>query len=352
MERKECISLRWNTTASSESLANTRLIQGGVDDAAITLLSDPGKNPDTTSDPQDHLSKPVPRSLQFDPQTAPYQTRPSAVSKCASSGGGLHADTDPSTNLASLSVELPDKTPELSGQRRIERNAQRSIQLLDLVAGATYSDISAAVRGGQLLEIYLRPKEDAATISFVHEEDAAGFLDYSREHDLYIKNRKVQVRWNDQQFVVTGHVAFNISRGASRSFVIRKCDPNLTEKSIRIDLEHIHNLHVIKIHFVNNDCFISTSSVHTAMFARTCMMSRAEYKGSRIDWAPDECAQPLSSLPASAPAQRRPQARARSHKPKREPLSASSVSSVNHIVNRFQLLSSTDDDDDPDSSGA
>ncbi len=48
----------------------------------------------------------------------------------------------------------------------------------------------------------------------------------------------------------------------------------MTEDIIRDDLEHIHNLVVIKVEFVGSSCYIRTNSVHNAMFARTCMMSR------------------------------------------------------------------------------
>jgi hypothetical protein len=63
---------------------------------------------------------------------------------------------------------------------------------------------------------------------------------------------------------------------------------------------------VVDIQFRNHDAFISTNSVHNALFARTCMMSRTAYKGLRIDWCLDECAAPLpqpsSKAHAHAPA--------------------------------------------------
>jgi hypothetical protein len=39
-------------------------------------------------------------------------------------------------------------------------------------------------------------------------------------------------------------------------------------------MDHIHNLVVIKVEFLGASCYIKTNSVHNAMFARTCMMSR------------------------------------------------------------------------------
>lgn len=67
----------------------------------------------------------------------------------------------------------------------------------------------------------------------------------------------------------------------------------VTEEQIRDHLDHIHNLVVVDIYFKNGDAYISINSIHNALFARTCMMSRTIYKGTRIEWALDECAAPL-----------------------------------------------------------
>ena len=67
----------------------------------------------------------------------------------------------------------------------------------------------------------------------------------------------------------------------------------VTEEQIRDHLDHIHNLVVVDVYFRGRDVHISINSIHNALFARTCMMSRTAYKGTRFDWAPDECAAPL-----------------------------------------------------------
>lgn len=99
-------------------------------------------------------------------------------------------------------------------------------------------------------------------------------------------------------------MANKIANGASRNLVVRGAAGKLTEDQIRDHLDHIHNLVVIDINFKNPDAYISTNSIHNALFARTCMMSRTAYKGLRIDWCPDECAAPLPrpSLKVQTPA--------------------------------------------------
>jgi hypothetical protein len=106
-------------------------------------------------------------------------------------------------------------------------------------------------------------------------------------------------------------------------------DSRISEDTIREDLDHIHNLVVIRVEFHKSSCYISTNSVHNAMFARTCMMSRALYKGSKIDWNADECNQPYSQLPKS-PAKR-----------------LTVVKKVsNSATNRFQLLNLDDEEEE------
>lgn len=88
-------------------------------------------------------------------------------------------------------------------------------------------------------------------------------------------------------------MANKIGIGATRNLVIRNIHPNITEERLREDLDHIHNLVIISISFQNGDAYLSLNSTHNALFARSCMMSRAIYKGMKIQWYPDDCAQPL-----------------------------------------------------------
>jgi hypothetical protein len=155
---------------------------------------------------------------------------------------------------------------------------------------------------------------------------------------------QIEVRWNDRQFHLPNHVANKISIGATRNIVIRGAVGKLTAEGIREDLDHIHNLVVVDITFKGFDAFISTNSVHNALFARTCMMSRTGYKGLRIEWYPDECATPLPRPSnagwkdyGSAP---RTKARTKAVPPPAK------------VTNRFELLNMDDGDSDSDGGDA
>ncbi|KAK3313792.1 hypothetical protein B0H66DRAFT_361333 [Apodospora peruviana] len=217
-------------------------------------------------------------------------------------------------------------------RQQFDRECTRTIQLSNLADGTTHADITAAVRGGQLLDVFLRPHERSATVSFLHAVDARKFFEHVRRNDLYIKNKRVDIKWSERQFILPGHVAGKVATGASRNLVIRRYDGRHTEENIREDLDHIHNLVVVKVEFAGGSCYISLNSVHNAIYAQMCMMSRGKYKGTKIEWDIDECAQPYTTQQLAKPRKEMP--------PPKKALSAA--------TNRFQLLNIDDDDDKED----
>ncbi|RYP38924.1 hypothetical protein DL766_000733 [Monosporascus sp. MC13-8B] len=211
------------------------------------------------------------------------------------------------------------------------RMCRRTIALTGLPDQTTHKDVTNVVRGGMLLDIFLRAAEHVALVSFLREEDAVRFHDHARRNDIYIKNKRVFVRWGDRHFHLAGHVAGKIAMGVTRNLIIRRCALKHTADSIREDLDHIHNLIVIDVDFLGGSCYIKTNSVHNAMFARTCMMSRAKYKGSKIEWDVDECDQPIEIIQKVVSKPQQPQF------PKKPPVD---------MRNRFATLRLDDEDDD------
>lgn len=109
--------------------------------------------------------------------------------------------------------------------------------------------------------------------------------------------------------------------------MLHNVNSTITESVIRQDLEHIHNLIVVSVKFSQGNAYISTNSIHNALFARSCMMSRYMYKGMKIGFSADECAGAFPKVPVTAPAP--PKTEFKVLPPKKR---------VSH-VNRFQLLS-------------
>ena len=139
---------------------------------------------------------------------------------------------------------------------------------------------------------------------------------------------QVEVKWADRQYKLNNHIFNKIQGGATRNILIRHASSNgLSAPQIRDDMEHIHNLDIIDVTFRNGDAYVSTNSVHNALFARTCMMSRTRYKGCKIEFYRDECDVPL---PAPTPRMRPPRTDTQRQK------------SNATLANRFDLLNTMD----------
>lgn len=91
-------------------------------------------------------------------------------------------------------LRSPVSNEQASTRPFYERQCPRTLLLSNLAEGVTHSDITEAVRGGQLLDIYLRPLDRTATVSFLQAADARAFFDHVRRHDLYVKQKRVSKR--------------------------------------------------------------------------------------------------------------------------------------------------------------
>ena len=71
------------------------------------------------------------------------------------------------------------------------RNDQRSIVLKNLSDKVTHKDIVGAIRGGTVLDVYLRQNERCASVSFVEGSAAAAFLAHTKRNDIYLHGKRV-----------------------------------------------------------------------------------------------------------------------------------------------------------------
>lgn len=54
-------------------------------------------------------------------------------------------------------------------------------------------DIVDVIKGGMLLDIYLRSHDRSASVSFLEEAHAQEFFRHVRRNDLYIRGKRVSV---------------------------------------------------------------------------------------------------------------------------------------------------------------
>jgi hypothetical protein len=120
---------------------------------------------------------------------------------------------------------------------------------------------------------------------------------FSRRPNILIifHHTQTTVQWAPRGYIAPRYVLEQAIAGTvSRNLLLENINPKLTEAIIRRDMHHIHNMAIISVTFAKGNAHISTSSVGGALYARTCMRSRAFYKGMRISFSEDECAKPFS----------------------------------------------------------
>lgn len=78
-------------------------------------------------------------------------------------------------------------------KHQASHSEQRTVALKGLSDRTTHKDIAAMVRGGALLDIFLRIRERVASVSFVDGAAAQEFLTHVKRHDLYILGKRVGI---------------------------------------------------------------------------------------------------------------------------------------------------------------
>jgi hypothetical protein len=74
---------------------------------------------------------------------------------------------------------------------QFDKFAKRTVLLSNLPESVTHADIVDNVRGGMLLDIFLRTHDRAASVSFLEETHAQEFFRHVKRHDLYIRGKRV-----------------------------------------------------------------------------------------------------------------------------------------------------------------
>lgn len=203
------------------------------------------------------------------------------------------ADHETNTKFANDWYEEEEEEHHVYNTNRQDR----TLIIRGLSPFTTLADLAKVIRGGIILNMYIRAKDRTAVVSFVDAVAAEKFIMHSRRSDIYLKGKRLEVTWAEKQSDLTAFIQRQVYRqGATRNIVIRFAKKDMTEEAIREDLEHIHRLEVVDIVTANNHLFISLNGIQWAITARHCMLSRLKYKGTRIEFFEDECDQVLPPI--------------------------------------------------------
>ncbi|EGD84357.1 uncharacterized protein TERG_00639 [Trichophyton rubrum CBS 118892] len=264
-----------------------------------------------------------------------YSERPAKTHTESSTNHYYHNDGDSLSSDDRSEIPIHGETSGVlhdSPKQSVNGSDNRTVSIKNVPDRATHRDITAAVRGGALVDVFLRSRDHMASVSFADTKAAQDFYNYAKRCNLCILDRPVDVSWAERQYSLSSYLASQMTNGASRNLIIRGVHPNVTEAMIREDMKHIHNLIIVSLSFNHGNVYISTNSVQKATFARNCMMSRMPYRIMRIEYYHDECADPLPKI-------KEVHARGPS-RPTAKPL--------NPMANRFQMLHLDDSEEESD----
>jgi hypothetical protein len=73
------------------------------------------------------------------------------------------------------------------------RICKRTLIISDLPDGTCYADLTGAIRGGKLLNIFLKTDSEWAFVSFLREEDATRFYNHAINHGVFVKTTRVSL---------------------------------------------------------------------------------------------------------------------------------------------------------------
>jgi hypothetical protein len=94
------------------------------------------------------------------------------------------------------------------------RSEQRTICLKNLSDKVIHRDIIDLIRGGALLDIYIRSNDRSASVSFVEGSAAQAFMSYIKRKDLYIHGKRVCIT-----LTALGITANSICRSSSPGMI-------------------------------------------------------------------------------------------------------------------------------------
>lgn len=122
----------------------------------------------------------------------PYSRSPSYIDTARSHGfqptySSLGSNAN-SVEQSASSFIMSKKDDSEFPLQQVPVHDQRTVLISNLSDRTTHKDITSIIRGGRLLDIFLR-HDRTATVSFV--EGAAEFLAYAKRNDIYLHQKRV-----------------------------------------------------------------------------------------------------------------------------------------------------------------
>lgn len=138
------------------------------------------------------LSSPPPLS-----STPSFRTQPSQYTNHSSQFSHTNGNGHAHYEEMGDGEESDGTTKDIQGRRRggNEYNDQtggnRTLFFTRLPEKATYASFLEVVRGGAVVDVWMKPSDRCASISFLNPQSAEAFYRYAKKNDLYVDGRRV-----------------------------------------------------------------------------------------------------------------------------------------------------------------
>lgn len=139
----------------------------------------------------------IQQTVNDDVQSGPHHHKEWPLSTATSTSPGdfeeLNYDGVSPVNLASDNQQYGyGQYYEQEEEDSFDVNREdRSVVLKGISPFTTLADVLAVIRGGAVLNLYLRPQQRTAHVTFVDPNAAENFLIHSKRIDIYVRGKRV-----------------------------------------------------------------------------------------------------------------------------------------------------------------
>lgn len=188
-----------------------------------------------------------------------------------------------------------------------ERNVYRTVVLSDLPIAISYQVLLGRVRGGMVVDAKILDtmtiiKAKSALVIFAQEQAAKAYVDYAKEHHIVFGDQMANVKLVQTP---TWPIPINILRriqdwGETRCFEVLNFPGHITYEMLLKDLAvspvmTVNAIDSMRIMGGNTRGF-RFSSIKAATIAAALFQTAYRYRGCKVQWLPDPCAEPLETL--------------------------------------------------------
>ncbi|KAL9629577.1 MAG: hypothetical protein Q9164_006822 [Protoblastenia rupestris] len=188
----------------------------------------------------------------------------------------------------------------------LDSNYRRTIVMSNLSSSTTMTDILAKVRGGMILEAKLLDtlaikKSNTAIITFLREGAAEAYASFAKEHHIAINDKIVQVSVvPTPTWPIPLNIRKALDHGQTRCCEVTGFSSTIDMFAIRQDLNitsasKVSGLEGIKI-IRKGVLGLRFSSIWYANQASGMFLRFRHYRGCRVRWVDDPCAQGVETL--------------------------------------------------------